>query len=274
MSAPPSHPRSTFRTSDGCEISFTLQPSKSQNAPRIVLVHSLALGAQIWDGVVERLAPRADILTYDCRGHGRSDRRGGSYTTELFARDLAELLDHVGWESATIAGCSMGGCVAQAFAGLYPQRVTSLGLIDTTAWYGPEAPRQWRERAAEASAKGFEAMIGFQVARWFSDAFRATHGDVVKAVSDLFVANDPNCYAATCVMLGDADLRPYLKSLRMPVAIVVGEEDYATPVAAAKSIQDAVPHATLAVLAGGRHLTPVERPDEISAELSRILRPS
>ncbi len=65
-----------------------------------------------------------------------------------FARDLAELFDHVGWQNAVVAGCSMGGCVAQALAGLYPSRVSALGLIDTTAWYGEDAPAQWRERAA------------------------------------------------------------------------------------------------------------------------------
>lgn len=264
--------RNAFRTSDGCAISYSLRPAESRNAPRIVLVHSLALGGEIWDQVAERLSPRAEILTYDCRGHGQSDRRAGAYTVELFARDLAELLDHVGWDKSAVAGCSMGGCAAQAFAGLYPQRVSALGLIDTTAWYGPEAPRQWRERAVEARAKGLPAMIGFQVTRWFSDDFRAAHGDAVKAVSDLFLQNDLDCYAATCAMLGDADLRPYLKKLTMPVAIAVGEEDYATPVAASQAIREAVPHATLKVL-HGRHLTPIECPDEIASELAGLLRP-
>src|SRR6185503_958999 len=99
---------------------------------------------------VERLESDADVLTYDCRGHGLSDRRAGAYTAELFARDLAELLDHVGWPQVTIGGCSMGGCVALAFGGLFPQRTTALGLIDTTAWYGPKAAANFKERAEAA----------------------------------------------------------------------------------------------------------------------------
>jgi predicted acylesterase/phospholipase RssA len=49
-------------------------------------------------------------------GHGQSEKRAGKYTGELFADDLAALLDRLGWPSATIAGCSMGGVVAIAFA--------------------------------------------------------------------------------------------------------------------------------------------------------------
>ena len=124
-------------------------------------------------------APRAQVLAYDCRGHGRSDRRAVRFTAELFARDLAELLDHVGWPAAAIAGCSMGGCVALAFGGLYPDRAAALGLIDTTAWYGADAPLKFRERAEAARAKGMEGLIEFQLTRWFSDDFRAAHPDVL-----------------------------------------------------------------------------------------------
>jgi 3-oxoadipate enol-lactonase len=126
----------TFKTSDDCAIAFTMRTARNAGAPRIALIHSLALDRSVWDGVMARLAGQAEILTYDCRGHGKSDRGAGSFTTELFARDLAELLDYVGWPTAMVSGCSMGGCVAQSFAGIYPPRVSALGLIDTTAWYG------------------------------------------------------------------------------------------------------------------------------------------
>jgi 3-oxoadipate enol-lactonase len=261
-------PDGTFNTWDGCTIAYTLHPARDPGAPRIVLIHSLALDRSIWDGVASRLAGDAEVLTYDCRGHGRSSRRAISFTPELFARDLAELLDHVGWPSAVVAGCSMGGCVAQAFGGLYPSRASALGLIDTTAWYGADAPAQWRERAENARSKGLAGLVQFQVTRWFGDKFRTENPQVVNATAAVFLANDLDCYAATCVMLGEADLRPYLPSLRMPVQVIVGEEDYATPVAHARYLHEAIPGSTLTVIPGARHLTPLECPDQI-AELLR-----
>src|SRR5213594_88028 len=50
----------------------------------------------------------------------------------------------LGWRKAAVAGCSMGGNVAQAFAAEYPQRTTALGLIDTTAWYGADAAAKFK----------------------------------------------------------------------------------------------------------------------------------
>lgn len=261
----------TFSTSDGCTIVYSLRPAKMNDAPRLALVHSLALDQSVWDGVVEELAGEAHLLTFDCRGHGRSGRPHMTYTAELFARDLAELMDHVGWETAAVAGASMGGCVAQAFGGLYPERTDALGLIDTTAWYGPEAPKQFRERAAAAKAKGMQGLIDFQLGRWFSDSFRAAKGPRVDAAVNVFLANDFECYSATCALLGDADLRAYAPIFLMPVAIIVGEEDYATPVAMAKALHEAIPHSTLAVLPGVRHLTPIEAPGEIASRLRDLL---
>jgi 3-oxoadipate enol-lactonase len=260
-------PDGAFNTSDGCTIAYTLRVTSDPEAPRIVLIHSLALDRSIWDGIASRLAGGAHVLTYDCRGHGRSSRRATSFTPELFARDLAELLDHVGWTSALVAGCSMGGCVAQAFGGLYPSRASALGLIATTAWYGADGPAQWRERAENARSKGLAGLVPFQVTRWFGDKFRAEHPELVNATAAVFLANDLDCYTATCVMLGEADLRSYLPSLRMPVHVIVGEEDYATPVPHARHLHEAISGSTLTIIPGARHLTPVECPGQIAALL-------
>jgi 3-oxoadipate enol-lactonase len=261
-----------FKTSDGCAIAFRLRAARNSDAPRIVLIHSLALDGSIWDGVAARLKDQAAMLAYDCRGHGKSERRAETFTTELFAQDLSELLEHVGWVSATVVGCSMGGCVAQAFAGLYPSRVSGLGLIDTTAWYGEDAPKIWRERAATARSKGLKGMVEFQATRWFSDPFRTAHPELVQAMASIFLANDLDCYAAACTMLGDADLRHFLPALRVPVAVIVGEEDYATPVAMARQLHEAVRGSTLTIIPGGRHLTPVECPEQIASQLLTLLQ--
>jgi 3-oxoadipate enol-lactonase len=144
-------------------------------------------------------------------------------------------------------------------------------LIDTTAWYGAEAPKQWRERAANVRVNGLGGMLDFQLSRWFGDQFRAEHPELVQAAANVFLASDVEAYASTCILLGDADVRPFHAAMKMPVAVIVGEEDYATPVAMARQMHEAIAGSTLAILPGARHLTPIECPERIAAELRALL---
>jgi 3-oxoadipate enol-lactonase len=170
-----------------------------------------------------------------------------------------------------IAGASMGGCVALQFAATHSERARGLGLIDTTAWYGPSARQNWEERADRALQSGLKGMVEFQVTRWFSDGFRGRHPDVVNRCVETFVRNDVQAFAATCRMLGAFDGRTLLARLRVPTAIVVGEEDYATPPAMAEALHRAIAGSTLTAILGARHLTPVEQPDVVAHQLIRLL---
>ena len=259
---------SIARTKDGCQIFYRVQSNPGK--PRLALIHSLALSGAMWEETITQLAGDMEILAYDCRGHGRSERRRGPYSVELFADDLAALLDACGWSSVIVAGCSMGGCVAQAFAAAYPQRVQGLGLIDTTAWYGPTAPKDWKGRADKAAEGGLPSMAEFQLSRWFSDGFRQEHPDRANEMMRIFLANDVACYQATCEMLGKADLREAARRFRMPVSVIVGEEDYATPVAMSRTLNESIPNSTLTVIPGGRHLTPAQCPNEIAKLLHEL----
>jgi 3-oxoadipate enol-lactonase len=218
-----------------------------------------------------RGADRAAVVIYDCRGHGGSGKPAGPYTLDLFASDLAVLLDHLGWERAVVGGCSMGGSVALRFAGAYPARLTALGLVDTTAWYGPDAVKSWDERAERARTEGLPAMIGFQETRWFSDAFRAAQPELVARCRETFLANDVAAFAASCEMLGAFDLRATLGAVAAPTAVVVGEEDYATPPAMARALHEGIAGSSFEIIAAGRHITPVERPDVLARTFDVLL---
>lgn len=255
---------------DGTRIAYAML-GDPKTPKRAVLIHSLAMDHTFWRPVAERLARDAAVLIYDCRGHGASDKPAGPYTVERMARDLAVLLDGVGWPSALVAGASMGGCIALAFAAAYPRRAAALGLVDTTAWYGAEAPQQWDERAERALHAGLGGLIDFQVTRWFGDDFRVRHPDIVRRSVDIFLRNDLRAYAASCRMLGACDLRAALPMIAAPTAILVGAEDYATPIAMAEALRHGIRGATLAVLQGARHLTPLERPDDVATALARLL---
>ncbi len=257
-------------TRDGTKIGYSLL-GDINSTKRVALVHSLAMDREFWRPVAEKLGNACATLIYDCRGHGASDKPKGPYTTALFADDLADLMDHLGWFKAAVAGASMGGTVSITFGQNYPARTTALGLFDTTAWYGETAPKDWADRADKAKAEGLSGLIGFQKTRWFSDSFREKHADVVDRAIAVFLKNEVAAYAETCTMLGTTDLRSGLAAMKMPVRIAVGEEDYATPVAMSQTLQAALPGAPLHIIKGGRHLTPLETPDVIATEIRSLL---
>lgn len=256
------------RAADGCPIAYSITPGAAE-APRVALVHSLALDRQFWDAVVAEAAGGFEMLALDCRGHGASGGTG-PFTAELMADDLAAVLDDAGWDRCLIAGASMGGSVALAFAARHPARTAGLLAIDTTAWYGPTAPTDWARRAGIARKGGMAALLEFQRARWLSDAFRAAHPEVQAAQEAVFLRTGIEPYAAACGMLGALDLREAIPGITAPSAVLVGEEDGATPPAMAEAIAAAIPGATLEMLKGARHLTPLERPGEIVAALRRL----
>lgn len=263
---------SSIETRDHTKIVYELHGDPASN-DRVALIHSLAMDHNYWRPVAERLVKAgACAVALDCRGHGGSGKPKGPYFAGDFADDLAALTDHLKWPPHVVAGSSMGGSVALSYAARHTERVAGLTLIDTTAWYGPDADKAWTDRGNAAKTKGLASLIDFQLTRWFGDEFKAANPDVVKACVDTFLANDVEAYAATCRMLGEFDQRKSLPHFKMPVRIMVGEEDYATPPAMAEEMHAAIAHSTYMLMPKARHLTPLERPDEVAAEILATLK--
>jgi 3-oxoadipate enol-lactonase len=258
---------------DGTRIGYTLHRNPARKA-RVVLIHSLAMDRHFWQPVVAQLAPHASVLALDARGHGVSDKPAGPYTVEGFAQDVRDVIEKLDFGGVLIAGASMGGCVSLQFAGAYPELTLAAGLIDTTAWYGETAPHDWNVRASKAEKEGLGALIDFQATRWFSDAFRASHKDVLQRCVDTFLRNEVHAFAATGRMLGAFDGRALMRDIKVPVGIVVGEEDYAAPPAMSQALADGIAGSTLTIIPSARHLTPLETPDIISRELLQLLERS
>lgn len=236
----------------------------------LLLLHSLALDRHVWDGLLPTLRRHRTVVTVDLRGHGASPP-SAEFTIEQMADDVAATLDAAGIERVAVAGLSLGGSVAQAFASRHVDRTSALALIDTTAWYGPDAPAQWAQRAAKARGSGMRSLSEFQLARWFSDGFRRNHPQLCQGLLETFARNDLTSYEATCHALGAFDLRDEVTAVRVPTLLIVGSEDPATPPSHAQDLSERIPDASLHVLQGARHLTPVERPEEVAGLLERFL---
>jgi pimeloyl-ACP methyl ester carboxylesterase len=120
---------------DDVEIVYEL----AGNGPRFVWCHGLASCLDGDRDVVEAFAEHFTVLAYDARGHGRSSpvRESSGYSYELLARDAIGLLDHVGWDSAVLAGASMGAATLARVACLQPERARALVMARPAAM-GPD----------------------------------------------------------------------------------------------------------------------------------------
>src|SRR5690348_8372441 len=91
------------------------------SGPVIALIHGVGGSLEDWDRVAPQLTPRFTVIRHDQRGHGESEKAPGLYVVDDFARDLHALLGHLKVETCHVAGFSLGGLVAQAFALNYPK---------------------------------------------------------------------------------------------------------------------------------------------------------
>ena len=103
------------------------------NGPYLMLICGLGAHLATWDvELIEALSKRAQVILFDNRGAGRSDKPDTEYSMAMFADDAACLLDVLQIESAFILGASMGGMIAQEFALRHPHKTTGLMLCCTS----------------------------------------------------------------------------------------------------------------------------------------------
>jgi pimeloyl-ACP methyl ester carboxylesterase len=183
------------------------------------------------------------------------------------AAQVLRLADAQGWESFAYAGISLGGAVGAHLAVHHPERVTSLGLVCSSAHFGPREP--WQERAALVRREGVGPVVETSPGRWFGDP-RTAETPLGRALLRDLAETDPAGYAACCDALAAYDLRPGLARIAAPTLVVGGSLDIATPLDHARELADGIADAALEACAVG-HLA-VEQPEAVGAALSTHLR--
>jgi len=126
----------------------------------LILIHGLGMSLRDWDDCTPDLAKHHRVLRVDVRGFGESDKPPGPYSAQLFARDLAGVVQACQITRAHVAGISMGGVIAQRFALDFPELVRSLVLISTSSEVNAQAQAAWEELASGVERQGFTAADG------------------------------------------------------------------------------------------------------------------
>ncbi|QUT06880.1 alpha/beta hydrolase [Sphingobium phenoxybenzoativorans] len=132
-------------------------------APLLLLIHGGQDHARSWDWVARSLRDEWHVVCPDLRGHGDSSwSRDGSYSLPLFVADLAQLVDHLDESPVSIVAHSLGGGIALRYAGLYPELVRKLAVIEGLEIlpidHKPDLPiieswRTWIEQRRALSAR-------------------------------------------------------------------------------------------------------------------------
>ena len=117
----------------GIKMAYVEMGNKSD--PPVVLIHGVTDSFMSFSQVAPRIAAEGYyVIVPELRGHGRTDKpEAGPYTVQMHASDINSLLNILGVKAANITGHSLGSLIAQAIAIHYPDKVSSLTLIATSA---------------------------------------------------------------------------------------------------------------------------------------------
>lgn len=229
--------------------------------PVILLTHGYSATSQMWRGQVEALSEDHRLVTWDMRGHGRTDSPEdlSLYSEAHTVADMAALLDEVGARTAIVGGLSLGGYMSLAFHRAYPERCRALLIIDTGPGYkNDEARAGWNanalKRAERLDAEGFAALGGSAEVR------QAEH----RSAKGLANA------ARGMLTQRDAAVISSLPDVKVPAIVIVGADD-APFLAASDYMAAKIPGAKKVVIDGAGHAANIDQPAAFNAALLAFL---
>jgi 3-oxoadipate enol-lactonase len=235
----------------------------------LVLLHGYPLDHSTWEPLESMLENDFDLILPDLRGFGESQAAGTGFGMSGFAADLAGLLDQLNIQKAAVAGHSMGGYVALAFARAYPGRVLGLGLVSSQTLADTPETKAGRYKQAEAVlANGVR-----EVAEGMSGKLTA-NPQLQAWVKGLILRQRPEGLAGALQAMAERpDSTPRLAGFNFPFVLVHGTADALIPVERARSVKAALPGALLTEIPDAGHMSMMEAPGQ-TAEALKALLPS
>jgi pimeloyl-ACP methyl ester carboxylesterase len=231
---------------DGVSIYYETHGS----GPAILLSHGFSATSQMWASQVQALSQDHTLITWDFRGHGRSDAPEdlALYSESHTTGDIAAILQETGFDTAVIGGLSLGGYMSLAFYADYPQRVKGLLIIDTGPGFKNDAAREEWNRTAESAARGIEESGDDGSAS--PERRQSVHRDI-RGVANV---------GRTMLKQYNARVIESLPGIAVPTLVVVGDRDepflVSTDYMAAK-----IPGASKLLIADAGHASNMDQPE-------------
>jgi 3-oxoadipate enol-lactonase len=233
--------------------------------PPLFLFHSLLSDRASFDAVAPGLSRSFRVIIPELPGFGRSRVVHGGLAD--VADRMAEVVtEAAGGSDAVVLGNGYGGFVALQMAIRHPGIASRLIIADSGAVFSEAGREAFRNMAAASEANGLSAITDVAMRRLFAPEFQEEHPDLMRDRREAFLRTDPEVFRAACAQLAELDLRPELSKIRVPVLVMVGEHDEATPPAMSQELVALLPNARLKIIPGCAHVPQLQSP-KIFAEM-------
>jgi 3-oxoadipate enol-lactonase len=243
-----------------------LHYTRAGSGQPLVLIHGFPLDHSAWETLLPHLTGHFDVILPDLSGFGASALPEGGCSLDEMAARLADLLRGLGLSRAFLAGHSMGGYVALAFARQSPQMVLGLGLISTQAGADtPEGQANRHKTAAAVAEKGPGV-----VADAMSVKLSANPAHEALLRETILRQSAPGIINALKAMAARPDSSGLLSHFDFPVSIVHGLDDALIPPERAREMKAALLRVHLTELPGVGHMPMLEAPAETAEALKKL----
>jgi non-heme chloroperoxidase len=235
----------------------------------VIFLHGITDSWHSFESTLEYLPQSIHAFALSQRGHGDSERPGGSYTPKQFAADVAAFIVQKKLGSAVIVGHSMGGLHAQQFAMDFPHLTKGLVILASDSHFAnnPGMPEFYQDVLKMRGPISREFMTGFQKATLAapidSAYFNLLVEEGMKAPVEVFQS------AFTGLM--ETDLTPQLKTIAAPTLIFWGELDAFCPREGQDVMTANIRKAKLLVYERTGHALHWEHPQRFAADLSEFI---
>jgi 3-oxoadipate enol-lactonase len=242
---------------DGGQVSASVQGQ----GPTLVLFHSLLSDAASFDRIAPLLAAHFRVVVPDLPGFGGSsaiDRGGLPAVADRMAAAVRKITPD---EKPIVLGNGFGGFVALQMVIRHPDLAERLVVADAGACFSEPGRQAFRNMATAARGKGLPAITDVAMRRLFAPNFQAENPDLMEDRRAAFERTDIEMFIAACDALATLDLRPSLSGVALPVLVLVGEGDEATPPPMSEELARLLPNATFKMLPGLAHVPQMQAPD-------------
>jgi pimeloyl-ACP methyl ester carboxylesterase len=255
-----------------------------QGQPVFVLLHGFGASLYTWQVVMQPLSQLGRVIAYDRPGFGLSEHPlscegQNPYSAETQVQLVIGLLNHYSIDRAILVGSSAGGSIAMQAALEYPERISTLVLVDPAVYTGMGAPGWLQTLLATPQMRRIGPLIARAMLRRGPELLELAWHDPKRLPAEMIenyrkpfqVENWDKALWEFTLASRPTRLADELDKLKLPVLVITGDDDRIVPTYDSIRLAGELPNASLEVIAEAGHLPHEEQPHSFMEAVSEFI---